>query len=78
MPLTGPNEHTGIQCFDNWWNSYKKIFHWYLITDLIISKNFSFGALIWTLLNVTGINLSESCKKANGVNAEKIQRFVMV
>ena len=32
----------------------------------------------YNLLNVAGINLSESCKKSNGVSAEKIQRFVMV
>ena len=32
----------------------------------------------YNLLNVTDINLSESCKKSNGVSADKIQRFVMV
>ena len=29
-------------------------------------------------MNVTGIYLTESCKKSNDVSAEKIQRFVMV
>ena len=28
--------------------------------------------------DVTGINLSESCKKSNKVSAEKIERFIMV
>ena len=32
----------------------------------------------YNLPNLTGNYLSESCKKSNGVKAEKIQRFVMV
>ena len=32
----------------------------------------------YNLHNVSGIYLSESCKKSNGVSAEKIQIFAMV
>ena len=31
----------------------------------------------YNLLNLTGNYLTESCKKSNGVSAEKIQRFVV-
>ena len=47
--------------------------------DTIAEKHLCIIVCAYSLLNVTGINLSESCKKSKGVTAEKIQiRFVMV
>ena len=42
--------------------------------DTITVPRSVFMHIIWWL---DSINLSESCKKSNGVSAEKIQRFVM-
>ena len=57
------------------WNASIRIFFrqngkWDTITQKCIYA--------YNSLNVTGIYLSESCEKSNGVIAEKIQRFLMV
>ena len=58
-----------LKCFYSFYFSVKKG-RWDTITEKCIYA--------YNLLNVTDINLSESCKKSNGISAEKIQRFVMV
>ena len=58
-----------LKCFYSFYFSVKNG-RWDTITKKCIYA--------YNLLNVTDINLSESCKKSNGVSAEKIQRFVML
>ena len=58
-----------LKCFYSLYFSVKYE-RWDTITEKCIYE--------YNLLNVIGINLSESCKKSNGVSAEKIQLFVMV
>ena len=58
-----------LKCFYSLYFSVK-YGRWDTITDKYIYA--------YNLLNVTGISLSESCKKSNGASADKIKKFVMV
>ena len=58
-----------LKCFYSFYFSVKNG-RWDTITENCIYA--------YNLLNVTGIYLSERCKKSNVVSEEKIQRFVMV
>ena len=57
-----------LKCFYSFYFSVKNG-RWDTITEKCIYA--------YNLHNVTGIYLSESCKKSNGVSAEKIQIFAM-
>ena len=57
-----------LKCFYSFYFSVKNG-RWDTITQKCIYA--------YNLQNVTGIYLSESCKKSNGVSAEKIQIFAM-